>query len=108
MLSISNRVSICIVSVVSIKSLFAVAKYLASTENFTPQLTAEFLTELRLYLHQTVHTYKQQSPVTASERGWIDRIILPHHWTSMPAMTLGEDLLLSEIWGRSDFGKSNE
>jgi two-component system, chemotaxis family, sensor histidine kinase and response regulator PixL len=85
--------------------VFAVAKYLAGTEPH-PQLTPEFLTELRLYLQTTVNTYKQGSPVTANERGWIDRIILPHHWTTISAMTIGEDLLLSEIWGQVDFGKS--
>ena len=37
------------------------------------QLTPEFLTELRSYLQHTVTIYKQQSPVTANERGWIDR-----------------------------------
>jgi two-component system, chemotaxis family, sensor histidine kinase and response regulator PixL len=87
--------------------IFAVAKYLASTGLYS-QLTPEFLTELRLYLQQTVAAYKQQSPVTANERGWIDRIVLPHHWTSIPEITVGEDLLLSEIWGRLDFGKSHE
>ncbi len=85
--------------------VFAVAKYLAGTEPHS-QLTPEFLTELRLYLQTTVDTYKQGSPVTANERGWIDRIILPHHWTPIPALTVGEDLLLSEIWGQADFGNS--
>ena len=78
----SDRVSLqlyrqcCIYQVV-----FAVAKYLAGTEPH-PQLTSEFLTELRLDLQTTVNTYKQGSPVTANERGWIDRIILPN---SQPA-----------------------
>jgi two-component system, chemotaxis family, sensor histidine kinase and response regulator PixL len=57
--------------------VFAVAKYLADTETHL-QLTPEFLTGLRLELQATVDTYKQGSPVTANERGWIDRIILPH------------------------------
>ncbi|WP_373542798.1 Hpt domain-containing protein [Chamaesiphon sp.] len=87
--------------------IFAVAKYLAST-GLHSQLTPEFLSELRSYLQHTVTIYKQLSPVTVSERGWIDRIILPHHWKSTPAMKSGEDLLLSEIWGRADFGKGHE
>jgi two-component system, chemotaxis family, sensor histidine kinase and response regulator PixL len=87
--------------------VFAVAKYLASTEKY-PQFTPELLTELRLYLQTTVDTYKQGSPVTANERGWIDRIILPHHWAKNPVMDTGEDLLLSEIWGQLDFGKHQE
>jgi hypothetical protein len=78
--------------------VFAVAKYLAGTEPH-PQFTAEFLTELRLYLQTTVEAYKQGTPVTANERGWIDRIILPHHWVKTPAATAGEDLLLNEVWG---------
>lgn len=85
--------------------VFAVAKYLADT-GISSQLTPQFLTELRLHLQHTVNTYQQQSPVTANERGWIDRIILPHHWTSTSVMPIGEDLLLSEIWGKADFGKS--
>ena len=85
--------------------VFAVAKYLADTE-ISSQPTSEFLTELRLHLQHTVDAYQQQSPVTANERGWIDRIILPHHWTSISVMPIGEDLLLSEIWGKADFGKS--
>ncbi len=84
--------------------IFAVAKYLAGTEPH-PQLTPEFLTELRLYLQNTVNTYKQGLPVTANERGWIDRIILPHHWVTISNQN-GEDLLLSEIWGQADFGNS--
>ena len=84
--------------------VFAVAKYLAGTEPH-PQFTNEFLTELRLHLQQTVNTYQQGSPVTANERGWIDRIILPHHWTTVPDRS-GEDLLLSEIWGQAEFGNS--
>ena len=85
--------------------VFAVAKYLAGTGSYS-QIGPEFLTELRLDLQTTVNTYQQQSPITANERGWIDRIILPHHWTSLSVMPTGEDLLLSEIWGQTDFGKS--
>jgi two-component system, chemotaxis family, sensor histidine kinase and response regulator PixL len=83
--------------------VFAVAKYLAGTEPHS-QLTPEFLTQLRLELQSTVNTYQQEPPVTANERGWIDRIILPHHWATNSAVNIGEDLLLSEIWGQSDFG----
>jgi two-component system, chemotaxis family, sensor histidine kinase and response regulator PixL len=83
--------------------VFAVAKYLAGTEP-NAQFTPEFLTELRSHLHNTVNTYKQESPVTANERGWIDRIIIPHHWTKIPAVTTGEDILLDGIWGQLDFG----
>ncbi len=85
--------------------VFAVAKYLAGTE-LNRQFTAEFLTELRLYLQTLVETYKQGSPVTANERGWIDRIILPHHWVDNSAVTAGEDLLLNEVWGQLDFGNN--
>jgi two-component system, chemotaxis family, sensor histidine kinase and response regulator PixL len=85
--------------------VFAIAKYLADTKAYS-QLTQEFLSELRLYLHTTVNTYKQQAPVTANERGWIDRIILPHHWTVSSSLATDEDLLLSEIWGQPDFGSS--
>jgi two-component system, chemotaxis family, sensor histidine kinase and response regulator PixL len=85
--------------------IFAVAKYLAGTEPH-PQFTAEFLSELRLYLQTTVDTYKQGAPVTANERGWIDRIILPHHWVKNTAATTGEDLLLNEVWGQLDFGQN--
>jgi two-component system, chemotaxis family, sensor histidine kinase and response regulator PixL len=83
--------------------VFAVAKYLAETDQYA-QLTPELLNDLRLHLQAIANTYKQQPPVTANERGWIDRIILPHHWASISAITNGEDLLLSEIWGQSDFG----
>jgi two-component system, chemotaxis family, sensor histidine kinase and response regulator PixL len=83
--------------------VFAVAKYLAETDEYD-QFTPELLSELRLHLQSIANTYKQQPPVTANERGWIDRIILPHHWATISAMTNGEDLLLSEIWGQSDFG----
>jgi two-component system, chemotaxis family, sensor histidine kinase and response regulator PixL len=83
--------------------VFAVAKYLAGTEA-NSQITPELLSDLRLYLQSIADTYKQQTPVTANERGWIDRIILPHHWDTISAMTNGEESLLSEIWGQSDFG----
>ncbi|WP_310483841.1 Hpt domain-containing protein [Chamaesiphon sp. VAR_48_metabat_403] len=83
--------------------VFAVTKYIAGTESHS-QLTPEFLTQLRLELQSTVNLYQQGSPVTANERGWIDRIILPHHWATNSAVNTGEDLLLSEIWGQSDFG----
>ncbi len=85
--------------------VFAVAKYLVETElhsHFTPEL----LSELRLYLQTTVNTYKQQPAITANERGWIDRIIIPHHWTTALMMGDNDDNLLSEIWGQSDFGNS--
>jgi two-component system, chemotaxis family, sensor histidine kinase and response regulator PixL len=85
--------------------VFAVAKYLAGTEPHS-QFTDEFLTELRLYLQTTVDTYQQGAPVTANERGWIDRIILPHHWVKNSAATDGEDLLLNEVWGQLDFGQN--
>jgi two-component system, chemotaxis family, sensor histidine kinase and response regulator PixL len=83
--------------------VFAVAKYLAETDQHA-QFTPELLSELRLHLQTIANTYKQQPPVTVNERGWIDRIILPHHWDTISAMAEGEDLLLSEIWGQSDFG----
>lgn len=82
--------------------VFAVAKYLAGT-GFHSQLTPEFLAELRLHLQTLANTYKEQIPIRANERAWIDRIILPHHWTASSTMATGEDLLLSEIWGQSDF-----
>jgi two-component system, chemotaxis family, sensor histidine kinase and response regulator PixL len=83
--------------------VFAVAKYLAEADQHG-QFTPKLLSELRLHLQTLANTYKQQPPVTANERGWIDRIILPHHWDTISAMAEGEDLLLSEIWGQSDFG----
>ena len=83
--------------------VFAVAKYLAEIDEHS-QFTPELLGELRLHLQTIVNTYKQQAPVTANERGWIDRIILPHHWGTISALTSAEDSLLSEIWGQSDFG----
>lgn len=83
--------------------VFAVAKYLAETDRHA-QLTPELLSQLRLHLQAIANTYKQQEPVTANERGWIDRIILPHHWNAISALTNDEDSLLSEIWGQSDFG----
>ena len=76
--------------------IFAVAKYLAST-NPQSRLNPELLTELRAHLQTTVNTYKQHPPVTANERGWIDRIVLPHHWANVAAIATGEDLLLSEM-----------
>jgi two-component system, chemotaxis family, sensor histidine kinase and response regulator PixL len=82
--------------------VFAVAKYLTETEE-NSQFTSKLLSDLRLHLKTIVNTYKQQPPVTANERGWIDRIILPHHWDTISAMTNGEESLLSEIWGQSDF-----
>jgi two-component system, chemotaxis family, sensor histidine kinase and response regulator PixL len=83
--------------------VFATAKYLAGEEPH-PQITPEFLKELRLYLQDIVNTYKQGLPVTANERGWIDRIVLPHHWTAIVPVNEGEDLLLAEIWGQLDLG----
>jgi two-component system, chemotaxis family, sensor histidine kinase and response regulator PixL len=83
--------------------VFAVAKYLAGTDTYS-QFTPEFLTDLRLDLQTIVDTYKQGSPVTANERGWIDRIILPHHWAKNSTTNLEEDLLLTEIWGQLDLG----
>ena len=85
--------------------VFAVAKYLAEVEP-RHQITPEFLTELRLYLQATADAYKQQPPVTANERGWIDRIVLPHNWTSPAPINTEEDFLLSEIWGDASLGKS--
>jgi chemotaxis protein histidine kinase CheA len=76
--------------------IYAVAKYLADT-NPIHQVTPELLTQLRSHLQTTVVAYKQQPPVTLNERGWLDRIILPHHWT-IPATN--EDPLVTEIWGQ--------
>ena len=76
--------------------VFAVTKYLASTDSQS-QLTTELLSELRSHLQTTVNTYKQHPSVTANERGWIDRIILPHHWAAVSPIATDEDLLLSEI-----------
>jgi two-component system, chemotaxis family, sensor histidine kinase and response regulator PixL len=76
--------------------IYAVAKYLADT-NPIHQVTPELLTQLRSHLQTTVVAYKQQPPVTLNERGWLDRIILPHHWT-IPATN--EDPLVAEIWGQ--------
>jgi two-component system, chemotaxis family, sensor histidine kinase and response regulator PixL len=80
--------------------VFAVAKYLADT-NPLHQITPEFLTELRSHLQATVLEYKQLPPVTLNERGWLDRIILPHHWTT-PATSVTEDPLIAEIWGQPE------
>ncbi len=65
------------------QTIFAVAKYLK--ENDPDRISVEFLTELRSKLQTTVSVYKEQAPVTINERGWIDRIILPHNWTNLPA-----------------------
>jgi two-component system, chemotaxis family, sensor histidine kinase and response regulator PixL len=76
--------------------IYAVAKYVAEVDPIH-QITPEVLAELRSHLQTTVLAYKQQPPVTLNERGWLDRIILPHHWT-IPAT--GEDPLIAEIWGQ--------
>jgi hypothetical protein len=76
--------------------IYAVAKYLADT-NPIHQVTPELLTQLRSHLQTTVVAYKQQPPVTLNERGWLDRIILPHHWT---ILATNEDPLVAEIWGQ--------
>jgi chemotaxis protein histidine kinase CheA len=76
--------------------IYAVAKYLADT-NPIHQVTPELLTQLRSHLQTTVVAYKQQPPVTLNERGWLDRIILPHHWT---ILSTNEDPLVAEIWGQ--------
>ncbi len=86
--------------------VFAVAKYLADTSPIY-QITPEFLTELRLHLQATVVEYKQHPPVTLNERGWLDRIILPHNWTT-PTPTIGEDPLIAEIWGQPAISTSME
>jgi two-component system, chemotaxis family, sensor histidine kinase and response regulator PixL len=87
--------------------VFAVAKYVAGTAPHPhPQLTPDFLAELRSHLQAITTTYQQEPPVTANERGWIDRIIIPHHWSAVSESEIGEDLLLSEIWGQPDFGIS--
>ena len=84
--------------------IFAAAKYLAATEP-RHQITPEVLTELRLHLQTLANNYKQQPPVTANERGWIDRIILPHNWAYNSSMVTEEDLLLTEIWGQVNLGQ---
>jgi two-component system, chemotaxis family, sensor histidine kinase and response regulator PixL len=84
--------------------VYAVAKYLANSETKS-QITPDLLTQLRLHLQNTVNAYKQEVPVTANERGWIDRIIIPHNWTAISAIANEEDLLLSEIWGNLDLDK---
>jgi two-component system, chemotaxis family, sensor histidine kinase and response regulator PixL len=83
--------------------IFAIAKYVAGDKPH-PQLTPEFLMELRLYLQSRVDNYKLEPSVTANERGWLDRIILPHHWSVSIDPDRSEDLLLSEIWGQVDIG----
>lgn len=77
------------------QTVFAVAKYLAETET-NSQINAEFLTELRSKLQSTVSAYKQEEPVTINERGWIDRIILPHNWTNL-ATPDSESVTLARI-----------
>ncbi len=84
--------------------VFAVAKYLAGNEP-RHQLTPDFLTDLRLHLQALATEYQQQPPITANERGWIDRIVIPHHWAESAATDSEEDLLLSEIWGQPNFGQ---
>jgi two-component system, chemotaxis family, sensor histidine kinase and response regulator PixL len=64
------------------QTVFAVAKYLSETD-LNNQITPEFLTKLRSKLQATVSAYKQEASVTINERGWIDRIILPHNWTNL-------------------------
>jgi two-component system, chemotaxis family, sensor histidine kinase and response regulator PixL len=86
--------------------VFAVAKYLATVE-LNSQITPEFLSELRAHLQVTVDQYKQQPPATANERGWIDRIVLPHHWKVISTIDTSADLLISEIWGQADFGNNS-
>jgi two-component system, chemotaxis family, sensor histidine kinase and response regulator PixL len=76
--------------------IYAVAKYLADTQPIY-QIAPELLTQLRSHLQTTVVAYKQQPPVTLNERGWLDRIILPHHWT---ILATNEDPLVAEIWGQ--------
>jgi two-component system, chemotaxis family, sensor histidine kinase and response regulator PixL len=64
------------------QTVFAVAKYLSEGDSLG-QISPEFLTELRSKLQTTVSAYKQETPVTINERGWIDRIILPHNWNNV-------------------------
>lgn len=77
------------------QTVFAVAKYLDETDS-NNQITPEFLTELRSKLQTTVAAYKQEVPVTMNERGWIDRIILPHNWTNL-ATPDPEGVILARI-----------
>jgi two-component system, chemotaxis family, sensor histidine kinase and response regulator PixL len=77
------------------QTVFAVAKYLGETDP-NNQINTEFLTELRAKLQTTVVAYKQEIPVTINERGWIDRIILPHNWTNL-ATPDPEELTLARI-----------
>ncbi len=85
--------------------VFAAAKYLAVEERHH-QITPEFLSDLRWQLQSVANEYQQQPPITANERGWIDRIIIPHHWAEHYAITNDEeDLLLSEIWGQPNLGQ---
>jgi two-component system, chemotaxis family, sensor histidine kinase and response regulator PixL len=84
--------------------VYAAAKYLADSASQS-QISPDLLTQLRSHLKTTVNTYKQEIPVTVNERGWIDRIIIPHNWTAVSAIASEEDLLLSEVWGNLDLGK---
>jgi two-component system, chemotaxis family, sensor histidine kinase and response regulator PixL len=77
------------------QTVFAVAKYLGDTDP-SNQINTEFLAELRSKLQTTVAAYKQESPVTINERGWIDRIILPHNWTNLDTPD-PEELTLARI-----------
>ena len=79
--------------------IFGTAKYLAEIEP-RHQITPEFLSDLRLHLQALANEYQQHPPITANERGWIDRIVLPHHWTQNSAISIEEDRLLTEIWGQ--------
>jgi two-component system, chemotaxis family, sensor histidine kinase and response regulator PixL len=84
--------------------IFATTKYLAEIEPLH-QITPEFLTDLRLHLQALANEYQQHPPITANERGWIDRIILPHHWTQNSVTSIEEDRLLNEIWGQPNLGQ---
>lgn len=85
--------------------VFAAAKYLAATQP-RHQITSEFLTELRWHLQNIATDYNQQPSVTASERSWIDRLMLPHHWSANVGATTEEDRLLTEIWGQVSLGQT--
>ncbi len=82
--------------------VFAVAKYLSILAP-CHQITPDILTQLRLHLQTLADSYQQQPPVTANERGWLDRIIIPHHWAKTSTTIEEEDPLLSEIWGEIKF-----
>ncbi len=77
------------------QTVFAVAKYLGESDPHS-QINAEFLTELRSKLQRTVAAYKQEVPVTINERGWIDRIILPHNWANVDTSE-SEEITLARI-----------